>query len=115
MCVCVYTYRGKRERRESALYKELWRLRSPKFAFDKLETQEGGDVIPFQSESEGLRTRRADGIVPVGKLQQARYPRRANASVQVQRSEETRCQVSTVRQEASLLLSHSVLLRVFSW
>ena len=39
--------KAKRERRGSALYKELWRLRSPKFAFDKLKTQEGGDVIPF--------------------------------------------------------------------
>ena len=117
VCVClyIYTYRGKRERRESALYMELWRLRSPKFAFNKLETQEGGDVIPFQSESEGLRTRRADDIVPVWKPQQARDPRRASASVQVQRSEETRCQVSAVRQEESLWLSHSVLLRVFSW
>ena len=112
VCVClyIYTYRGKRERRESALYMELWRLRSPEFAFNKLETQEGGDVIPFQSKSEGLRTRRADGIVPVWKLQQAGDPRRASASVQVQRSEETRHQVSAVRQEESLWLSHSVLL-----
>ena len=43
---------------------ELWRLRSPKFAFNKLETQEGGDVIPFQSKSEGLSTEKVNGSSP---------------------------------------------------
>lgn len=90
------------------LYKELWRLRSPKFAFNELETQEGGDVIPFQSESEGLRTRRADDVVPVWKTPAGRIPKKGQCFSSSPKVRGNKVPGRAVRREASP--SYSVIL-----